>query len=188
MHTYTCVFTQVHTHTHTGTHSYLTAPHPWSEYSGFVENVAVPCDASLEAVWWEKVLLRQTLGVFSRSCLVKGHVVVCWSRRLRGHVMLRKNINTTRQTVSNALVFVRLGMLCWSSLIFACCNFIERNMPGNFSWCSGCFLLLLWTCANLGSPVVSSGLNHSYWFLFDVLDRITDIMTMKIGIAPENYF
>ena len=36
---------------------------------------------------------------FSGNCFVKGHVVFCCSRRLRGRAMFRKNINMTPPTV-----------------------------------------------------------------------------------------
>ena len=37
-------------------------------------------------------------------------------------------------------------------LVFACCDFIDRNAPQNFLWYSSCFLLLLWPHANLAQP------------------------------------
>ena len=106
---------------------------------------------------------------FPRSCVVKGHVISYWSRCLRGWVMFRKNMNIAPQTVrwcpcigvpcnallvftDDALALICLAMLCWSSLIFACLDFIETNVSKNFSWYSGCSVLLLQTHADSGEP------------------------------------
>ena len=56
-----------------------------------------------------------------------------------------------------------------SSLIFAWPDFIERNAPKNFWWCSGCFLLLWWTRADWQSLSVSSGSSCCCWFTFSAL-------------------
>ena len=48
--------------------------------------------------------------------------------------MFGMSINITQQTEHNTLLLVHLAMLHWSSLIFACHDFIERTMPKNFSW------------------------------------------------------
>ena len=82
---------------------------------------------------------------------MKGHVMFCWSRCLRGHVMFGKSVSATQQHRRCS----GIGSPCWSSLmtllhwftllsllIIACHDFIERNTPKNFSWCSGCFLPL----------------------------------------------
>lgn len=52
------------------------------------------------------------------DCLVKGRVVFCWSRPLRGHMMSRKSLSITQQTVDGALALVCLATLCWPSLGF----------------------------------------------------------------------
>ena len=128
-----------------------------------------------EADTGEAVLLRTHMWCFSGSCLVRGHVVFCWSRCLRGCLLLRKNINTTLPredalalvlcsaslVFAAALALVCLA-LCWSLLIFVCCDFAERNTPQNFSWYSGWFLPLPWTHADGQSLDVSSGLSHCY--------------------------
>jgi hypothetical protein len=94
-----------------------------------------------EADTWEDVLLKQTHErMFCWNRHIRGHAMLCWSRHLRGCMMLRKNINITPHTCEDALVLVHSAMLCWFSLIFTCHNFIERNMPKNISWCSGCCL------------------------------------------------
>jgi hypothetical protein len=53
---------------------------------------------------------------FSVCCLVKGHVMFCWSRCLRSHVTLEKSVSITQQTVDDALVLAPLTSHCWSSL------------------------------------------------------------------------
>jgi hypothetical protein len=58
---------------------------------------------------WEDVLLRTDMWCFSGSCLVKGRVVLWWTRCLRGPVMFGKSINISQHTVGNALAF---GSLC----------------------------------------------------------------------------
>jgi hypothetical protein len=55
--------------------------------------------------------------VFSRSCLVKGHVMLCWSGHLRGHTMFGKGISISQQTADNALALVRLATLSWCFLM-----------------------------------------------------------------------
>ena len=64
-----------------------------------------------------------------RGCFaeVRGHVMFCWSRCLRESVMFEKSISRTQQRVNDGFALVPLVMICWSSLIFACCDFIERN-------------------------------------------------------------
>lgn len=88
-----------------------------------------------EADMGEDVLLKADMVFFWN--LVKEHVMFCWSRHVRGHMMFEKRISITQQTVDNTLVLVHLAGLCWpspcwSSLIFACCDFIERSTPKNF--------------------------------------------------------
>jgi hypothetical protein len=63
--------------------------------------------------------------------------------------MFEKYISTTQQTVKEAVPLVNLAMLHWSSLIFACCDFVERNTDTlkKCSWCSGCFLPILQSLA-----------------------------------------
>jgi hypothetical protein len=95
---------------------------------------------------WEDDLLRTDLWYFSRSFLVKGHAMFCWSGCLRGHVMCGKSISINQQTVDNALT---LGLHweppCWSSLRSTLLVFIEIHLAGLRWWCSGisshCFLL-----------------------------------------------
>jgi hypothetical protein len=59
----------------------------------------------------EDVLLRADTWYFSGSCLGKGHMVFCWSRCLRGHVMFRKSISITQQAVDGPLALVCLAGL-----------------------------------------------------------------------------
>ena len=41
--------------------------------------------------------------------------------------------------MTDTLVLVHLSMLCWSLLIFACHDFVERTMPHGISSASCCF-------------------------------------------------
>ena len=94
---------------------------------------------------------------------------------------------------------VHLTTLCWSSLIFTCRDFIEKNVPKNFSWYSGCFLLSLQT-ANSAQPhgffwidpllliqvwCLPVRLDCCYWFMLDVLDWTANILTTNSGISPK---
>jgi len=86
-----------------------------------------------------------------------------------------------------------------SSLTIVCHDFVERKAQENFLWrhCGG-FSLPPWTQANWKSSAISSGLNCPWWFVNGVCKWIdlplqihvnwTDILMMKIEIAPENYF
>ena len=108
---------------------------------------------------------------FSESFLEKGYVVFSWSGCLKEHIMFGKSISIIQQwtTISTGpLVCLTLFaglywaslLLHWftllSSLIFACHDFIEKNIPKSFWWCSGCFFLLQWTHADGQSLMVSS--------------------------------
>jgi hypothetical protein len=46
---------------------------------------------------------------------------------LRGCMVFRKSISRPQQTVNDTFALVRLAKFYWFSLIFACCNFIERH-------------------------------------------------------------
>ena len=80
------------------------------------------------------------------------HVISFWklsnermfhcNRHLRGNMMFRTNIYIAPQTMRGCSC---IALLCWSSLIFACHDFIEINMPNNFLWHSSCFLYNLVT-------------------------------------------
>jgi hypothetical protein len=48
--------------------------------------------------------------------LVKGHIMFCWRRCLRGQVMFGKSVSITQQTMDNALALVHLAGLHWASL------------------------------------------------------------------------
>jgi hypothetical protein len=120
-------------------------------------------------VSWNRLKhLRTIIKVGYGSCLVKEHVVFHYTRCLKGHMMFRKYINKTSQIVrgcssigllcnallviiDGVLVLVHLTLYC-SSLTFAYHGFIERNMPENFFWYSGCFLELLRPHTNLAEP------------------------------------
>ena len=99
-----------------------------------------------EADTREDILLRTDTWYFSKSCLVEGHVMLCWRRCLRGHTMFGKSRNITQQTVDDALALVCVVTLCWSSVGIADAQF------------------LCWR-----SLVVSSGLHCCYWLLFGVV-------------------
>ena len=68
---------------------------------GFLRDSILSCDVFLETVLREHVVLRTDTWCFSGSCLVKGHVMFFWSRCLREHVMFRKSIRITHQTVDS---------------------------------------------------------------------------------------
>jgi hypothetical protein len=87
-----------------------------------------------------------------------------------------------------------IGSPCRFSLIIFCEDFIERNAPKIFWWCSSSFLLLLLTQAYWQSLAVSSGLKCSCRFMNGVCEGIelplliyvtltADILTMQIGFA-----
>lgn len=124
---------------------------------------------------------------FSGNCFVKGHVVFCCSRRLRGRAMFRKNINRTPQTVGGhscigspchvPLVFAddALALVCLAFfLIIASHDFIERNTLKNFWWHSGCFFLLPWDECRLVEPLgffwIELPLLIHVWCFVSVLD------------------
>ena len=122
--------------------------------------------------------------MFCWSRYMRGHVMFCWSIHLRGHIMFGKSISRIWQTVKGysyiatpckaSLVFTDFthhAALGSSSLIFACCDFIKRNTPKNFSQYSSYF----WW-----SFKVSARLSRSL-----LLDWTADILIMKIGIAPK---
>lgn len=68
-----------------------------------------------EADMWEHVLLRTDMCCFSGSCLTRGHVVFCWSRHLRGHVMFGEGMYSPTDSGGHA----GIGLPCWFSLGFA---------------------------------------------------------------------
>lgn len=60
---------------------------------------------------------------FARSCLVKGHVMFCWSECLRWGMLFRKNLNITPQTVREWFTLQSFTGLCWwHSYIGTLCN------------------------------------------------------------------
>ena len=109
------------------------------EISGFFGDLAVSCDVILEAVLWEDVFLRQTL---EKSCDI-------WKEYA---------LNPTDSEWCFCLGLPNDLPL----LVFACCDFMKRNAPKNFSWYSDCFLLFLWTCANLAESF------SFYWIMCGV--------------------
>jgi hypothetical protein len=147
-----------------------------------------------------------------------GERMFSWSRPIKGCTVFRKNLNMTRDSGTRLALWFALhcfASLCWQCsgtgwpwtalLIFACCNFIESNLPKNFSWYSCSFLLLPRTQANLIEALnlfwtklpllicvwcLPSRLDCSCWFLCGglLVDWVASILTMKIGIAPKNYF
>jgi hypothetical protein len=42
----------------------------------------------------------------------------------------RTHVPTMSPQTEDTLALVHLAMLCWSFLIFACCDFIEKKAPG----------------------------------------------------------
>jgi hypothetical protein len=70
----------------------------------------------------EDVLLRTGMWCFPGSCLEIGHVMLCYSGCLRGHVVFGKDINITQQN----------GRLRhWFTLPLSA-DSVERNVPKNF--------------------------------------------------------
>ena len=53
--------------------------------------------------WWS------SMWCFSGSCLVKEHVVFCWSGCLRRHRTFGNSVSTTQQTADDALALVHLA-------------------------------------------------------------------------------
>ena len=102
-------------------------------------------------------------GCFAEADTWEG-MMFCWSRRLKGRVIFRKNINITPQTVR--------GHSCIANAL---------------QHCTGWFLLLPQTRANLPEQW---GL-HSIKLLLLIhvccllLDWTADILTTKLGIAPK---
>jgi hypothetical protein len=92
------------------------------EISGFCGDWVVSCDVFLEAILWQYVLLKQipermlcweqTHGAFPEAVLWKG----MW--RFAG---------ADTWEAQDALVLVRLAMLCWSSMIFTCLDFVREK-------------------------------------------------------------
>lgn len=158
---------------------------------------------------------EQTYGVFLEAVFVRGHVIFCWNRPLRGHIMFRGNINIIPQTRGKLLHWVSLqhfpGLRWWCSFIDMLCNALLVSTDLWWSWlhwekCQGSSCGVLATCCFLGLvPIqwglaVSSGSNHGYWFwvlclpiglachywfMFDVLDWTADILKTKIRIIPK---
>lgn len=56
--------------------------------------------------------------------------------------MIGKNISIRQRTVKNIFILVWLVLLCRSSLISVCHDFVKRNAKENL-WNSGCFQVLL---------------------------------------------
>ena len=141
-------------------------------------------DLSREGWWdgssWFLWRLSCVMWCFSGICLMRG--CFCWGRHLRGLGKLGKNISITQQIGKDTLALVLLAVLCWSSLIFSCLDFTEKNTPKNFSWYSSTFFPLLRTQFGRASRFLRS---DCYWFMFGVLDWTADILTMKVGTAPK---
>lgn len=88
----------------------------WSRNFWFSGRIS--CDLFLgTALWDDDVLLRADKRCFPGSCLVRGHVMFCWSGHLRGHVLFGKGVRITQQTVDKALTLVCLATLCWLSVV-----------------------------------------------------------------------
>jgi hypothetical protein len=139
----------------------------------------VSCAVFLEAVLWE------SLWCFDENS------------DLWGHMMVRKNINGTPQTVRlmlhcytvqcffSLLVFDGLA----SSLVFTLLYFVEKNMPKNY-WCySGRFLPLLLNYANSLELCSFCGILQllliSVWCL--LLNCTADTLTIE-GNHPKELF
>lgn len=101
----------------------------------------------------------------------------CWGKHIRRQVMLEKYKYIPADRAWCSCISLPCKALL-VSLLFACCDFIERKAPKNFLWYSGCFLLLPQTCAN--SARISCFLPelcHCYWFMYSYLEP-----------PPKNYF
>lgn len=72
----------------------------------------MPCDVSISGFIGDSAC---AMWCFSGSCLVKDHVMFCWSRYLKGHKFFGMSISTTQQTVDNVLTLVCLAGLHWAS-------------------------------------------------------------------------
>jgi hypothetical protein len=55
---------------------------------------------------------KRHMVLFYIICLVKGHVMFYWSGCLREHMMFRKGVSITQQTVDNGVALVCLATIC----------------------------------------------------------------------------
>lgn len=66
---------------------------------------------------------------------------------------------------------------CHSLLVIVCCNFLEKNAPKNFWWCSNSFLHHPWTWAK-------SPWEEALWFL---LDQNVVVDSWKVFVNGSSY-
>jgi hypothetical protein len=109
---------------------------------------------------------------FPGSCLVKGHVMSCWSWLLRGLMNVGKSIGRTQQTMNKAPALVSLATFCWPSLFI----FVEKRVTKNLLW--DCHLTLLQTPANSMQSL------SSFWIEPLLLTRVWCLLSN--WTAPTN--
>lgn len=93
-----------------------------------------------------------------------------------------------------------IGSLYSALLVFACCDFIDRNAPKNFLWYSSCFLLFLWPHANLAEPwgffwskpllpicvwCLPTGMNCHYWLCLVLLEWTGLLLLIHVWNCPK---
>ena len=98
----------------------------------------------------EKMLKMDTCYIFLEAAWWKGTWHLAGGDTWEDTGRLETVLSTTQQWTMLWPWFTLL-----SSLIFACCDFIERNAPKSFWWCFSCFFLVQWTHADwlVESPV-----------------------------------
>jgi hypothetical protein len=111
------------------------------------------------------------------SCLVKRHVLFCWSRCFRGRIF-RKKVNVTPQA-ERVLAWVHLATLCWFPLTFACGDFAETGLmvSPTSSWFACRAWQFLLDYAHTADPCLVTPLSCT-----------AGTLTTKVGTAPKKYF
>ena len=115
--------------------------------------------------------------LFLKSLVANKDATWCFAenRYLRGHMMFRKNLNGTSQTVRNAL------------LVFIDLHFVERNAPKNFLWYSHWFWMLPLTHVLLEESCYFCSIHYCYWFMLGVCYWIGLLVSLqqRVESPPE---
>lgn len=99
-----------------------------SGISDFIGDSVMLRDAFLEAVFWEDVLLRTDTWCFSGGCLMKMHVMLCWTGCLRGYVM--EGVNST--DCDSVLALARLAVCTDLYLLWLCREKLTKELVVEF--------------------------------------------------------
>ena len=127
-----------------------------AEIVGFFGESVVSCDVFLEAVLWEDVLLRpshERVLFWNLSC-ERVCDVLLEQRFGRLHGVWKDykyNPTDSERLPLHWFALHPFAGLCWgcSCIDIPCNASLFFHFCLSFSWYSGCFLLLLWTCADL---------------------------------------